>query len=84
MFEKCGIKTISPSESETIFSFNLSEHALVRDDAFRAYAFGAGIGPGLPHCSMYRHRMQWNFEDAALEWLDGQHRDDVQWGLARE
>ena len=30
-----------------------------------------------------RHRQQWNFEDAALEWLDGQHRDEVQRGLAR-
>jgi hypothetical protein len=47
------------------------------------------------HCSMFgrlhrvdafyiSHRMQWNFEAAALEWLDGQHRDEVQRGLARE
>ena len=29
-----------------------------------------------------RHRRQSDFEDAALEWLDGQHRDEIQRGLA--
>ena len=33
---------------------------------------------------IFRHRMQSNFEDAALEWLDAQHRDEVQRGSARE
>jgi len=51
MFEKCGNKKYSSSEPETYFSCNLSVHALVRDDVLRAYAFGAGIGPGLPHCN---------------------------------
>ncbi|KAI9510949.1 hypothetical protein F5148DRAFT_975923, partial [Russula earlei] len=32
---------------------------------------------------VYRHRRQSTFEDAALEWLDGQHRDEVQRGLAK-
>lgn len=31
---------------------------------------------------VYRHRKQSDFEDAALEWLDGQHRDEMQRGLA--
>ena len=34
--------------------------------------------------AMIRHRRQSTFEDAALEWLDGQHRDEVQRGLAQE
>ena len=29
-----------------------------------------------------RHRKQSDFEDAALEWLRGQHRDKMQRGLA--
>ena len=33
---------------------------------------------------VFRYRKQSNFEDAALEWLDEQHRDDVQRGLAQE
>ena len=32
MFEKCRIKTVSPSEPGTLFSFNSSEHAFVCDD----------------------------------------------------
>jgi hypothetical protein len=31
-----------------------------------------------------RHRGQSNFEDAALEWLDGQHRDEVRRGSAHQ
>lgn len=31
---------------------------------------------------VYRHRRQSDFEDAALEWLDGRHRDEMQRGLA--
>ena len=27
----------------------------MRDDVLCAYAFGAGIGPGLPHCSTISH-----------------------------
>ena len=33
-------------------------------------------------CACIRHRRQSDFEDAALEWLDGQHRDEMQRGLA--
>jgi hypothetical protein len=33
---------------------------------------------------IFRYRMQSKFEDAALDWLDGQHRDEVQRGLVRE
>src|SRR6267154_4080244 len=33
-------------------------------------------------CMCIRHRRQSDFEDAALEWLDGQHRDEMQRGLA--
>ena len=40
------------------------------------------------HCGVgrvvFRHRKQSDFEDAALEWLDEQHRDEVQRGLAQE
>ncbi|KAI0299698.1 hypothetical protein B0F90DRAFT_583172 [Multifurca ochricompacta] len=31
-----------------------------------------------------RHRRQWNFEDAALEWLDGRHREEIKEGLVQE
>jgi hypothetical protein len=31
-----------------------------------------------------RHRRQWDFEDAALEWLDGRHREEVERGLVHE
>jgi hypothetical protein len=48
-------------------------------------SFFIQCGAGLRVDEFYiRHRQQWNFEDAALEWLDGQHRDEVQRGLARE
>ena len=30
-----------------------------------------------------RHRRQSDFEDVALEWLDAQHRDEVQQNLAQ-
>jgi hypothetical protein len=33
---------------------------------------------------MFRHRMQSKFEDAALDRLDGQHRDEVQRGFEPE
>ena len=33
-------------------------------------------------CVCFRHRRQSDFEDAALEWLDGQHGDEVRRGLA--
>jgi hypothetical protein len=33
---------------------------------------------------VFRYRKQSNFEDSALEWLDEQHRDEVQRGLAQE
>jgi len=33
---------------------------------------------------VYRHRRQWDFEDAALEWLDGRHREEVERGLVHE
>lgn len=35
-------------------------------------------------CMCIRHRGHSNFEDAALEWLDGRHRDEIQRGLAHE
>jgi len=55
MFEKCGNEKYSSSEPENYFSCNLSMDAPVRDDVLCAYAFGAGIGPGLPHCSTISH-----------------------------
>jgi len=58
MLEKCGNKNCSSSELKTYFPYNLLVHALVRDDDLRAYAFGAGIGPGLPHCSIYLSEYQ--------------------------
>jgi hypothetical protein len=42
MFKNCVNNRFSPSECETLLPSNLSEHA---------QKFGAGIGPGLPHCS---------------------------------
>jgi hypothetical protein len=33
-------------------------------------------------CACARHRGHSSFEDAALEWLDGQHRDEIERGLA--
>jgi len=35
-------------------------------------------------CVVFSYRKQSNFEDAALEWLDEQQRDEVQRELAQE
>jgi hypothetical protein len=56
---------------------------------FLILACGPESDPPLSFCLSrivfhIRHRVQWNFEDAALEWLDEQHQQEAQRALASE
>jgi len=73
-----------PRSGAIVFTIRVYLTPLAELGPGEAGRLAAAIRGVKEHEVVYRHRGQSNFEDAALEWLDGRHLDEIQRGLAHQ